>query len=272
MCTDDAEAARKRRIDGGFDEPHLAHGLLAPAITWHTDLTCVIPQHLWTVSGSTVIAGAVPLNFPATMTVIRDGDSLVLLNALRFPDAVTAQVLALAGDLSAPVHIVRLGGYHGAYDSFWVAELGARARLWAPAGCKMQDGLVVDEVLGEGNLPLADAGLFEFGFGRPEAVLVLREERFAVFCDAVLNINSFAFVKWYAAPVVWALGFRSAVNRNDWLFNGWCIAMVGKEKVRGEYVRMLEECDFDGYSSGHGPAMIGGAREKIREAMKVRLR
>lgn len=261
-----AEEQRKSAIDDGFDEPSLARNALPPPITWHTGLTPVLPGRLWTASGATVVGPGAGMYFPATMTIIKEGPHIILVNALRFTDELNDQILAL-GD--GTVHVVRLGAYHGRADGFWMEKCGERGRLWALAAHKMQDGVVAEE-LRDGCLP-CDAQLFEFDLGRPEAVLVLRPEKFAVFCDAVLNINSFQFVSWYARPIILFLGFRSAVNRNDSLYHGWVVKMVGKERVREEYVRMLE-LDFDSYSSGHGPAMLGGAREKIRDAMKKRLK
>lgn len=260
------------RVDNGFDEPRLPAGAFPPAITWHTGLTPVIPNRVWTVSGATKVS--IPLgctiHSPVTMTVIKEGQGLVLVNSLRFPKHLNDQILSLAeGGEGATVHIVRLGATHGKYDSFWKARLGARAFLWTLKGHKLQDGLLADETLCPGHVPLAATDCVEFSLGAPEAALVLRAEKFAVFCDAVCNICDYSFVSWYARPLILAAGFRSAVHCSSRRWNAWVCEMVGRKRVREEYERVLLY-EFDGYVSGHGVAVITGAREKVRGAMMER--
>jgi hypothetical protein len=253
--------------DDGFDEQPLPAGAFAPAVTWHADVEPVVRGRLWTVRGATVMSGH--FAFPATMTVLRDAASgdLVLVNALRFPDDVCDRVAALA---AGRIHVVRLGAYHGKYDSWWRARYPGRATLWALPGHKTQDGVAADEALSPDNLPVADAALFVFDLPKPEAVLLLPAERVAVFCDAVLNINSYDFCRLLYRPAFLALGFRAATHAPDRVWTKWMVSLVGADKLRGEYDRLLSAHAFDTYVSGHGPAEVGGADRKVRDALRAR--
>lgn len=259
------------RTENGFDEPQLSTGAFPPAISWHSSISCVIPERLWTISGATLVK--IPFGSiysPVTMTIIKEKNTIVLVNSLRFSRETNAEIIALSGMKDTTVHIVRLGATHGKYDSFWKDHMGARGRLWTLSKHKLQTGLVSDEVLAPGNLPLENAECFTLEVGQPEAVLILKE-KWAIFCDAVCNINSYQFFSWYARPLIKAAGFRSAVDCSSKRWNKWVVDTVGKEKVQQEYERLLG-CNFDSYTTAHGPALVGDARNEIRKAMKGRLR
>ena len=84
---------------------------------------------------------------------------------------------------------------------------------------KLQDGLKADEMLSHGHLPLSDAKLFLFDLPKPEAVVCCYGSRlpkgFAIFTDAVLNINSYDHIDWPMRPVISMMGYRRAVNSPD---------------------------------------------------------
>jgi hypothetical protein len=267
-----AAASAAAPADDRFDEQTLPAGAFAPAVTWHADIEPVIPGRLWTVRGATTISMTA---FPATMTVVRDPASgdLALINALRFPDDVSDRIVALAGGRPGDarrIHVVRLGSYHGKYDSWWLARYPGRATLWALPGHKTQAGVRVDEVLSADHLPVPGAALFVFDLPRPEAVLLLPADRAAVFCDAVLNINSYEHCSLLFRPAFLLMGFRAATLVPDKLWTKWMVAMAGEDKLRSEYDRLFSAHAFDTFVSGHGPAEVGGADRKIRDALRAK--
>lgn len=208
---------------------------------------------------------------PVTMTVIRDPDTgnIVVVNAIRVDDVTIKAILDLAAPTSK-VHIVRLGSYHGKYDAWWCAEFPEKCVMWALPTHKIQDGAKVDEHLSAGNVPLQGfCSFFLFDFPKPEAVLVVPAEKLAVFCDAIVNFNSFEYCGLLCRPLFWYNGFYGCCHRPDHLFSWAQTKRSSKEKVLSEYERMLSALEFDSYISAHGPVVIGDAPRKISESMKA---
>lgn len=149
--------------------------------------------------------------------------------------------------------------------------------LWVVDGMKLQDGLVADKVLAVDNLPLADANFFLFDLPRPEAVVVCSgpslPDGFAIFTDAILNINSYDHVDVVMRPVFFMMGFRRAVHLPEPTFTKWMTGRKGmssKQHLLGEYKRLLALFPFDSYSSGHGPAVVGDAHRKISKKVTAK--
>lgn len=266
--------AGDRPADNGLDGSSLAAGAHTRAVTWHGDVEELFPGRVWTVRGAFKMLG---FNFPATATLVRDEatQDLVIFNALRFDDAMNAKILALVPP-GARLHVVRLGAYHGGADSYW--QQVQKARLWAMDGHKLQEGITADETLSSDNHPLSgDSSLFEFNIpSKPEAVMVVRGsgvgKGIAVFCDAVLNINSFEYCGIFFRPALYFLGFLNSVHCPDPYWLDWICGSKGvtsKGSLQGEFERLIEEESFDSYVSGHGPAELGDAHSKIRESVRA---
>ncbi len=120
-----------------------------------------------------------------TMTVVRAGDELTLINTVRLEERGLAELDAL-GEVR---HVVRLGAFHGRDDPFY-CDRHDEALLWALPAVTHADGRASDRVLEPGAaLPLADGALFEFTSARvPEAALLLaREGGILITCDEIQN-------------------------------------------------------------------------------------
>lgn len=142
---------------------------------------------------------------------------------------------------------------------------------------KLQHGLTADQVLSENNLPLSDSSFFRFDLPRPEAVLICSGPRlsngFAVFTDAILNINSFDHMPMLMRPVFLAMGFRKAVHLPEPSFTKWMVGpngMTTRQRLLSEYSRLLHLFPFDAYSSGHGPAVTSDAHRLIGEKVAAK--
>lgn len=260
-------------VDNGLDGQSLAAGTYTPAITWHGGLETIVPDRVWTVRGAFRMLG---FNFPTTATLVRDEETqdLVIINALRFDDEMNARILALV-PTGSRLHVVRLGAYHGRSDSYW--QQVHKCTFWALDGHKMQDGVVADEILSGDHHPLSGrSSLFVFNTpAKPEAVMIVRGSGtgagIAVFCDAVLNINSYQYCGLLFRPALFLLGFRNSVHCPDPFWVDWICGkkgIISKSSLQGEYDRLLRNEAFDSYVPGHGPAEIGEAHAKIEGAVR----
>jgi hypothetical protein len=150
----------------------------------HGDLDEVFPD-VFFVTGTmlTQLMGA-HWHFSRNMVVLRDGQDLTLVNAIRLSDEGLAQLEALG----TVKHVVKIGSLHGRDDAFYKQRYGAT--FWALPGMQHEHGLVADrELVPGGPMPVADATLFAFEHTKlPEGILHLdREGGIVIACDALQN-------------------------------------------------------------------------------------
>jgi hypothetical protein len=196
---------------------------------------------------------------PRTMTVVRQGGELVLINAMRL----TADGEAALEKLGRPAHLLRLGANHGVDDAYCVARWGLA--LWAPPGAKDR-GVAVTHALSAGaTLPLADATLFAFERARadvPERAVVLgREGGLLVVCDSVQNWTreTFAECSFAARPMMKLLGFGPAQVGVVWKKQQEAGRGVS---LRADYDRLLER-PFRHLLMAHGEPLRDTARDAV---------
>lgn len=104
------------------------------------------------------------------MTVIRDGDTLTVVNAVRLSAAGEAAL----EHLGTVKHVVRLGSFHGLDDRYYVVRYSAE--FWCQANSTHYKEPAPTQTLAEGQgLPIADAEILEFANAkRPECVLLMK--------------------------------------------------------------------------------------------------
>lgn len=103
----------------------------------------------------------VNLQTSRTMTIVRQGEELTLLNTVRL-DEEGLRELEAHGRVR---HIVRLGAFHGRDDAFYRDRYGAT--LWALPNADITGGRPADRELAIGEFaPLPDARIFVFTSAR----------------------------------------------------------------------------------------------------------
>jgi hypothetical protein len=78
--------------------------------------------------------GPLPMRFSRNMTVVREGDRLVLINAVRLDDA----GLAALDALGKVTDVIRLAGNHGLDDPFYADRY--HAKVWVVKGQRYTSG------------------------------------------------------------------------------------------------------------------------------------
>ncbi len=216
---------------------------------------------VYVVTGSFVKAGV--LRFSRNMTVVRDGDDLTLINAVRLDET----GLAALEELGTVRHVVKLGFYHGIDDPFYVARYGAK--LWALPRHEHEAGLTTDVALGEDEpLPFGSASLFVYRTAvKPEAVVHLqRHGGVLIACDSLQNwFDTSEYFNLPAKLVLRLFGFLRPAN----------IPAAWRKDARpaAEDFRRLESLEFHHMLSAHGPPLLDTAHEdlgrRIRELYGV---
>src|SRR5262249_29570126 len=96
-----------------------------------------------------------PWQFSRNMTVVRDGDSLSLINSVRLDDDGSADLDALG----RVTNVIKIGTLHGRDDAFYRHG----ATLWAVPGTVLEHELIADRILSPGGeMPFAACNVFVF--------------------------------------------------------------------------------------------------------------
>ena len=192
--------------------------------------------------------------FSRNMTVIREGERLIILNSVRLNE----DALAELDKLGKVTDVIRLGALHGRDDPFYVDRYNAN--YWAMPGMDNEANLTVKELTPEAQLPISDASVFQFSTTQiPETILFLeREGGIAIGCDALQN--------WLAPDEYFCesskarmqeMGFFSPANVGPvWM-------QVAAPKA-DDFVRLKEE-NFSHAFCGHGAPLLNNAKEAYLE-------
>lgn len=94
------------------------------AVLPHGELVHVFDR-VWHVTGTAFMMPFV--RFPRSMTVVRNGKELTLINPVRLNAAEESRLL----DLGTVSHVVNLGGFHGIDLPYYIEKF--KPTMWAPA-------------------------------------------------------------------------------------------------------------------------------------------
>ena len=224
---------------------------------------------IYFVTGSVRAPAPVPIVFSRNMTVVREGESLTLINTLRLDDA----GLAALDELGKVEHVIRIAGFHGMDDPFYKDRYGAK--VW---GMKDQiyaagfnDSPTNDdsyfhpdvEMTEDTELPISGAKIFQFKSANPPEGLVLleREGGIIVSGDCLQHWHSpDAYFNFPARLMMKLMGFFKPHNVGP----GW---LKGAKPDTGE-VKSILELEFDHVLPVHGEEVIGNAKELYRPAIE----
>jgi hypothetical protein len=189
--------------------------------------------------------------FSRNMTVVRDGDTLTLINSIRLGDAGLAQLDAL-GHVA---NVVKIGSLHGRDDAFYRARYGAM--FWALPGMTHENGLVADrELTPDGEMPFTGCGAFVFRTTKlPECILRIdRAGGILVACDSLQNwLAPDEFFSDESRRMMTEMGFFQPANLGP-------LWMKINEPQGQDFVR-LRELSFRHALCGHGAPLRDTAKE-----------
>jgi len=239
-----------------------------PAVFPHGDLQEVF-ENIYLVTGSLRMKGKVPFSFSRNMTVLRQGDELILVNSLRLDESTLDKLDALG----RVAHVIRLAGFHGMDDPFYKERYGAQ--VWAVKGQVYARGYRQDadpnrayfrpdhEVDEQSKLPVEGAQLYRFdGSNPPEgALLVPREGGILITGDSLQNwARSDQYFNLPARIFMKLMGFVKACNVGP----GW--VKMAKPSIAG--VKGLLDLEFEHVLPAHGGAVAGDAKKLFRPAIE----
>ena len=210
--------------------------------------------------------GPLPVRFSRNMTILREGERLVLVNSIRLDDA----GLKALDALGKVTDVIRLAANHGMDDPFYRERYGAK--VWAIAGQRYTSGfntnaknvyfepdVQMDE---RTQLPVAGARLIVIHSKPPEGLLVLEGGGGTIVSgDCLQNwAEPDAYFSWLGKAMMRAFGFIRPHNIGP----GW----VKQCKPPKEELRALLDVRFENVLPAHGTPVIGGALDLYRSALE----
>jgi len=200
---------------------------------------------VWWLTGTTNMAPLVRLS--RNMVVLRDGDALTLINAVRLDDA----GLAALDALGTVRHVMKIG-MHGMDDDFYVERSGAQR--WTVA-----------DLRAAASLPVPDLSAFFFEHTvQPEAALLLsRDGGLLLTCDAVQHWETSALMSPMAKVATRLMGFMKPAQIGP----PWRKKMTPDGgSLRPDFERLVA-LPFDRLLGGHGGMLETGAQAALRTSI-----
>jgi len=201
------------------------------------------------------------MSISRTMTLLESDHGLVVLNAVRLSEEGEAALEKLG-----PVtHLVTLSESHGVDEPYFAHRYSPT--VWAVPGMKLRAGVQATRELGTDS-PIAGARVLGFpgtSGWKEVAYLTPQGGGTLVTCDALQNHVDGRHSSSLARALTGLMGFKG----------GLIVAAVWRryQKVQGAGVRSafaeVSERAFANLITGHGPAITGGADEKVRRAIEA---
>jgi hypothetical protein len=234
-----------------------------PPALKHGELEEVLPG-IYFVTGTIKMGG--PVRFSRNMTVVKNGDRLVLVNSVRLDDA----GLAALDKLGKVTDVIRLAGNHGMDDPFYAERYGAK--VWVVKGQRYTPGFREGnaeayfephhEMDATTKLPIDGAKLVIIDSKPPEGLLLLQAHGGVMISGDCLQHwatadNYFSFIAKFMAK---RMGFIKPHNVGPaWLKN----CKPPKEQLRG-----LLDHSFANALPAHGRPVLGNAADLYRPVLE----
>jgi hypothetical protein len=229
----------------------------------HGQLREVLPG-LHFVTGTIKLPGP-PIRFSRNMTVVKQGDQLILVNTVRLDDA----GLAALDKLGKVTDVIRLAGNHGVDDPFYADRYGAK--VWVVKGQRYTAGFDTSradtyftphhEVDETSALPIEGAKLHFLHGTPPEGLLVLPSHGGVVISGDCLQhwATSDEYFNWFGKVMMKLMGFIKPHNIGP--------AWLKQTKPPKPDLKKILELEFANVLPSHGAPVLGGARDSYRAAI-----
>lgn len=228
--------------------PALSHGPITPVV-----------GGVYLVRGGYRMGPGVQIS--RTMTIVKNPDGLVVLNAMRLSDAGHAEL-----DRLGPVkHLVKLSESHGVDEPFYADRY--KPEIWAMPGAKWAGGgMTATKVLGP-ECPIAGGIVIDFPGSsgwKERGLWIPNGGGTLIACDVLQNHADMDHTSAIARFITPLMGFKGGV----------IVAPMWRkmQKLQGKQVEQalagVSQLTFANLVTGHGPAVVGGADRIAKAAIE----
>lgn len=226
-----------------------------PAVLPHGDIQEIVPDVFFVTGTSCPMFQGQKWQFSRNMTIVREGDTLTLVNTVRLND----QGLTALDKLGKVKNVVKIGAFHGIDDAFYVDRYGAK--LWALPGHTHESGLPTDEELRvDGKMPFSGCSLFVYESAKaPEGLLLVdRAGGILIACDSLQNwVDVDEYFSEESANMMKQIGFIRPANVGP----GW---IQFNDPQPSDFER-LKKLNFKHLLSAHGVPLRDEAHTQLSE-------
>ncbi|MES9980670.1 MAG: hypothetical protein ABW107_18215 [Candidatus Thiodiazotropha sp. 6PLUC5] len=223
-----------------------------PALS-HGAIDEVFPNLFFVSGAMETVLQDIDWKFSRNMTVVRDGERLIIINSVRLSE----EGLSELDQLGQVTDVVRLGSLHGRDDPCYVDRYNAE--YWAMPEMEHETGLQATRTLTpEGPLPISDASLFDFRTTQiPEGILRLdRDGGVLISCDALQNwIAPDEHFSDASRELMTQMGFFTPANLGP--------VWVQRASPQGDDFLRLKRLVFKHALCGHGEPLRDTAHEEF---------
>ena len=220
-----------------------------PALS-HGSIEEVFPDVFFVSGAMETVLQDIDWKFSRNMTVVREGDRLVVINSVRLSEAGLAEL----DKLGRVTDVIRLGSLHGRDDPFYVDHYAAE--YWTMPQMAHETGLQATRSLTTDALPIADASVFEFNTTQiPEGILHLkRDGGILIACDALQNwLSPDEFFSDSSREMMTQMGFFTPANLGP--------VWVQRAEPGADDFARLKTLAFRHALCGHGEPLRDSAHE-----------
>jgi hypothetical protein len=231
--------------------------LFPPALS-HGSIKEIFPDLFFVSGAMETVLQDMEWRFSRNMTVVRDGERLIIINSVRLGEEGLVQLERLG----KVTDVVRLGSLHGRDDPFYVDRYAAH--YWAMPSMEHETGLKATQTLiQEAPLPISDASLFEFRTTRiPEGILHIdRAGGVLIACDALQNwLAADEFFSDSSRDLMQQMGFFTPANLGP--------VWVQRAAPGVDDFSRLKGLSFKHALCGHGEPLYDTAHEAFSETFE----
>ncbi len=221
------------------------------------DALIEIFSDVYLLRGSIKIAPLLQIN--RNMLVIRDGDVLTLVNAVRMNE----QNLKHLDRLGKVKHVIRLGDFHGLDDQFYIDRYAAQ--FWSQAKHDTYKELVPTKIIDQQQTPpIANSEFFIFTAAQyPEAAILLKEHKLLITTDSVQYWDDHKYISFISRIVLLLMGFRLTLFiGGPWLKR----VSADKNSLQADFQRLLQ-LDFNSIVAAHGNVLKDTAKTELEKVV-----
>jgi len=234
----------------------------------HGELREVLPD-IFFVTGTIRMPGPLPVSFSRNMTVVREGQRLVLINALRLDD----EGLKSLDALGKVTDVIHLAAFHGMDDPFYKERYGAKVSV--VKGQRYVSGFNTSasetyftpdaELDTTTNLPLAGARAYVLSGTPPEGLLLLERKG-----EGGVLVSGDCLQNWQTTDRYFSLAGRLALRAMGFI-KPHAIGPAWRKQTKPPLSDLLGILDlpFEHVLPAHGSAVIGDAKAKYRPQLEA---
>lgn len=190
------------------------------------------------------------------MVVVRDGQDLIIINAVRLND----ENLQYLNQLGVVKHVIRLGDFHGLDDQYYLDTFSAN--FWSQEQHQTYPELVPNKIIDTDVMPpIKNSQFFIFKSAKfPESVLLLKEYKLLITTDSIQYWNHWGHTSFLSKIILFVMGFRLGF----FIGKPWLKRVSSHQNSLKDDFQKLLALDFTSLVAAHGDVLKDEAKIMLK--------